>query len=42
MIPMLDKIKKLFRRKRKCPNKRCNYNNHKGKYKLDICHYKNR
>lgn len=39
---MIEKIKKLFGIKRKCPNKRCNYNTGKGKCKLDQCHYKNR
>lgn len=28
--------------KRKCKNKRCNYNTGKGKCTLKTCHYKNR
>ena len=33
---------KLFKRKRKCPNKKCNYNTGKGKCTLKVCHYKNK
>jgi len=39
---MKEFFKKIFKRKRKCPNKNCNYNTGKGKCTLDICHYKNR
>ena len=33
---------KLFKRKRKCPNKKRNYNTGKGKCTLEVCHYKNK
>lgn len=35
-------LKKIFKRKRDCGNKKCNYNTGKGKCTLDQCHYKNR
>lgn len=42
MTKVKDFFKRLFKRKRKCPNKRCNYNTGKCKCTLDVCHYKNR
>lgn len=35
-------LKKLFKPKVKCPRKKCNYNNGRGKCRLETCHYKNR
>ena len=34
--------KMLLSKKKKCKNKKCNYNTGKNKCILDTCHYKNR
>ena len=36
------RLKNLFRRKVRCPRKKCNYNNGRGKCLLEKCQYKNR
>lgn len=42
MTKIKDFLKRLFKKKRKCLNKKCNYNTGKCKCTLDVCHYKNR
>lgn len=42
MVKVMNFLKSIFKKKRICPNKRCNYNTGKGKCTLDQCHYKNR